>query len=139
MSKLTRIFPLLAVATCAVFAAALLSSSNMAQAQSASPNGARLFAQCAACHSLKPGVRSGVGPNLTGMFGKKAGTVAADFKYSPAMSASTIRWNDKTLDNFLTDPKKAVPGTKMIFRGIAKPADRAALIAHLKTNTRSAK
>jgi len=106
-----------------------------ASAQPAPLDGQRLFVQCAACHSLVPGARSGVGPNLTGMFGKRAGTVASDFRYSDALKASTIVWTDATLDSFIAAPKQDVPGTRMIFRGVAKPADRAAIVTYLKTKT----
>lgn len=97
--------------------------------------GARGFAQCAACHSLDPAKPSAVGPNLSGVFGKRAGTNARGFAYSEAMRKYGVVWSEKSLDVFLTAPVKAVPGTRMAYRGIPDPAARAALIAYLKIKT----
>jgi len=66
------------------------------------------------------------------MAGKPAGEVAG-FSYSPAMKSSGKLWDDATLNLYLTNPKRAVPGTKMALGGIADPDDRANLIAYLKT------
>lgn len=101
--------------------------------------GARGFAQCAACHSLEPGKPNGVGPNLSGLFGKRAGTNARGYAYSDAMKKYGVIWSEKSLDAFLTSPTKAVPGTKMPYRGISDPAARAALVAYLKIKTAPAR
>lgn len=94
--------------------------------------GSGLFAeQCASCHSVTKG-DNGTGPALAGMAGKPAGEVAG-FSYSPAMKSSGKLWDDATLNLYLTNPKRAVPGTKMALGGIADPDDRANLIAYLKT------
>jgi cytochrome c len=55
------------------------------------------------------------------------------FEYSPAMKRSGLVWNEATLDRFLADPLKAVPGTTMTYAGIPDPRERADLIAYLKT------
>ena len=89
------------------------------------------FAQCAACHSVEPGVNS-VGPSLAGVAGRKAGTLAG-FSYSEAMKASGKTWDDATLDAFLTSPMANVPGTRMTYMGQSDPAKRAEVIAYLKT------
>ena len=114
---------------------ALLAGSNAASgAPPADPvAGALVFKKCAACHSLDPTGKSGLGPNLRGVVNRKAAAVPA-FAYSPAMKASTIVWNDKTLAAFLAAPRQAVPGTKMIFIGLPKPQDQADVIAFLKQN-----
>jgi cytochrome c len=89
------------------------------------------FAQCAACHSVEKG-KHGVGPSLAGIFGTKAGDVAG-YAFSDAMKASGLTWDDKTLDAYLTQPMKMVPGTRMTYAGMTDPADRAAVVAYIKT------
>lgn len=66
-----------------------------------------------------------------GVFGRKAGSIA-DFDYSKAVKKSKIVWNDKTLDRWLTDPEKLIPGQKMGFQ-VPEATDRADVIAYLKT------
>lgn len=91
--------------------------------------GERLYeSQCTGCHSLD---ENRAGPAHRGVFGRGAGK-ARGFDYSPAMSASKIIWNAKTLDLWLADPEKLVPGQMM---GFSVPAarDRADLIDYLKS------
>lgn len=87
------------------------------------------FNACKACHTVNKGGRNGIGPNLNGVVGRPAASVAG-FNYSPAMKASKLRWDAKTLDAYLAAPAKKVPGTRM---PIATPdaAKRAAIIAYL--------
>lgn len=89
------------------------------------------FAQCAACHSVQKGMH-GVGPSLAGVFGTKAGDVAG-YAFSDAMKGSGLVWDEKTLDTYLTNPMKVVPGTRMTYYGMPDPADRKAVIEYLKT------
>ena len=115
-----------------------------AQAPSASDSGAAsagstaavgkmppAFAQCAACHSVKKDMH-GVGPSLAGVFGTKAGDIPG-FAFSDAMKGSGLVWDEKTLDTYLTNPMKVVPGTRMTYAGMTDPADRKAVIDYLKT------
>lgn len=88
------------------------------------------FAQCAVCHSTKPGVR-GMGPSLAGVYGTKAAAVRG-YTFSPAMQKSQLTWDAATLDHFLKSPRQVVPGTKMIFAGISDDTKRAAVVAYLK-------
>jgi len=105
------------------------------QASAADPaKGKRVFNKCKACHSLEPGKKR-IGPSLHGVFGRKAGT-AAGFKFSPAMQKANIVWNEKTLDEYLTKPRTMVKGTRMVFPGLSKAAERADLIAYLKQATK---
>ncbi|MFO1254939.1 MAG: cytochrome c family protein [Sphingomonadaceae bacterium] len=89
------------------------------------------FAQCQTCHAVEPG-KNGVGPSLAGVFGRKAGTVAG-YTYSDANKNSGLTWDEKTLDTYLTNPMKMVPGTKMTFAGLTDAAQRKAVIDYLKT------
>jgi cytochrome c len=96
--------------------------------------GKKVFNKCKICHSLKKGKKK-IGPSLYGVIGRKAGKVAK-FKYSKAMKKSAVVWDEKSLDAYLTKPKKFIPGTKMIFAGIKKQKDRDNLIAYLKKATK---
>ncbi len=101
--------------------------------ESGGPNeGARLFSTCAACHSLRPDV-SMTGPSLHGVWGRKAGTVKSFPRYSPALRASNVVWNDESLDAWLKDPAQFIPHNWMTFAGIRDAKARAVLIAYLKT------
>ncbi len=95
--------------------------------------GARMFRFCAGCHSLKAG-EFRLGPPLDGVIGRRAGTVAG-YRYSNALRQSGIVWNATTLDAWLANPKKFVPGSRMPFSGIRNDRARAALIAFLETAT----
>jgi cytochrome c len=90
--------------------------------------GEQLYARCAACHAL---AYDRVGPHHCGVIGRKAGTVAG-FDYSPAMKKSRIVWTARTLNRFLADPARVVPGTTMTYAGIPDPKERADLIAYLE-------
>jgi cytochrome c len=92
--------------------------------------GKKAFAQCSVCHSTDG--TNGVGPTLQGIVGSKAGEVPG-FRFSRAMKASNILWDDKSLDTYLADPQKTIPGNVMPFSGIADAKERADLIAYLKT------
>ena len=115
---------------------AVILVAGSASAQSGNEaRGERLFnQQCKACHTLdKDGART-VGPNLHGLIGRKAGSTEG-FSSSDAMKASGIVWDDKTLVEYLKDPKGRVPGTKMVYIGLKQEAQQADMIAFLKKAT----
>jgi cytochrome c2 len=74
------------------------------------------FAICGACHGTTANAPPGLGPNLHGVVGRKAGSLA-DYDYSDAMKASGKVWTVDALTAFVTDPSKAVPGNKMDYDG----------------------
>jgi len=113
---------------------AVILASGGASAAGDTKKGKRVFNKCKACHSLAAGKKR-IGPSLHGVFGKTSGTVPK-FKYSKAMKKAKIVWDEKTLDAYLTKPKKYVPGTKMAFSGLKKQKDRDNLIAYLMEATK---
>jgi cytochrome c len=111
-------------------------ATTAAQAQSGdAARGQRVFnQQCRACHTLEPGGASVAGPNLHGLFGRKAGT-AAGFAFSEAMTKSGIVWDDATLAEYTRDPDAKVPDTKMMVPGLKQAGQVADLLAYLKQAT----
>ena len=89
------------------------------------------FARCAVCHNAAKGAPAKIGPNLWGVYGKKA--ASGPYAYSAALKAAKLTWNEETLDKWLTGPMQMVPGTLMSFPGLKDPAKRAEVIAWLKT------
>ena len=110
---------------------AVVSSGGLAAAETESSRPPVVFAQCASCHSVKPGV-NGIGPSLAGVFGRKTGSEPT-FSYSDALKNSGLTWDEATLDRWLTNPLGMVPGTRMTYMGQSDPAKRAETIAYLKT------
>jgi cytochrome c len=96
--------------------------------------GQRIFGSCAACHSLQPD-QSMTGPSLAELWNRKAGSLASFSRYSPALKSANIVWNDKTLDDWITNPQHLVPGNEMTFDGIKDARQRADLLAFLKEAT----
>ncbi len=121
-------------ASVAMSAVVLLLATGAARADGDPARGEKRFEECATCHTLERGVNN-VGPSLFGMFGRKAGEIA-DFRYSPALKKSGITWTPQTLDTFIADPQKEVPGNRMPYAGMPDAADRADLIAYLQKATK---
>jgi cytochrome c len=115
----------------AIIALLVLSAAHGAHAQGDAQRGAKLFPQCAACHTLEPG-RNLTGPSLANLFGRKAGTVSSFLRYSDALKRSGVVWDEKTLDAWLKEPEKFIPGNDMTFPGIKDDQVRRELIAYLK-------
>jgi nitrite reductase (NO-forming) len=91
--------------------------------------GRQVFRKCQACHAMEPG-KNNLGPSLSGIVGRKAGAEPT-YNYSPAMKQANIVWDAATLDAYLADPEKVVPGNKMPFPGLKTAQDRTDVIAFL--------
>lgn len=92
------------------------------------------FVTCKTCHAIEAGVNK-IGPSLHGVVGRKAGIISG-FSYSTANKTSGITWTPEKLFQYLENPQRVVPGTKMSFAGWpADPQKRADVIAYLKANS----
>ncbi|MGI9506597.1 MAG: c-type cytochrome [Geminicoccaceae bacterium] len=95
--------------------------------------GEKVFKKCKACHVIDK-EKNRLGPHLIGIVGRTAASVEG-FKYSKAMQAAGLTWDEATLDQYLADPKGFVPKNKMAFPGLKKEEDRTNVIAYLKEAT----
>lgn len=118
----------------AALGAALALAAAAGQAAPDPAHGEEVYARCLACHAL---ASDRVGPRHCGVVGRRAGSVPG-FDYSPAMKKSKLTWDGKTLDRFLANPMKVVPGTSMTYAGVPDAKDRADLIAYLRKAGESA-
>lgn len=93
--------------------------------------GERVFAQCRTCHQIGENARNGVGPQLNGLFGRKAGTVPG-YSYSSAYQNLDKVWSEENFTVYIKDPRGVTPGTKMVYPGLKDPTQIANVIAFLK-------
>ena len=92
--------------------------------------GEKVFKKCKACHYADR-EKHKTGPHLVNLTGRTAGSLEDYKKYSKAMKASGIVWDEETLADYLRAPKKYIKGTKMAFVGLKKDADIENVIAYL--------
>src|ERR1700751_5469325 len=93
--------------------------------------GQRSFNKCLPCHAVGPGAETKVGPELNGLDGRHAGTVAG-FNYSEANKNSGLVWDEATFKDYIRSPQAKIPGTKMAFAGITNPQEVEDLWAYIK-------
>jgi len=120
----------------AVLALASLAVAGLAGAaaeEGALRRGEQVYARCAACHAVES---NRTGPQHCGLFGRRAGTAPGFTMYSQALRDSKIVWDARSLNVFLQDPMKTVPGTTMGYAGVKDPRERSDLIAWLSEATR---
>ena len=119
----------------AMLSVALVMAAAPALAEGDAARGERLFnQQCKSCHTLEKDGASPTGPNLHGLFGRKAGS-GGGYQSSDAMKNAGIVWDDKTLVDYLKDPKGKVPGTKMVYVGLKQEQQQEDVIAFLRKAT----
>jgi len=114
---------------CLIAAALLVAPALPARADPVT-DGKTAFAVCSACHSVTGASR--LGPPLNGVIGRKAGAVAG-FNYSPAMKRASVVWDAATLEQYIANPQKAMPGNRMPFAGLQDETKRADIAAYLAT------
>lgn len=113
-------------------AALLLAGTAIASAQDAEA-GKTVFAKCGVCHKIGEGAAHALGPSLTCVAGRKAGT-AEGYAYSPATVAAGFDWTDEKLLAWMEADDKVIPGNKMLFpAGVKDETDRANLLAYMKS------
>lgn len=96
--------------------------------------GARLFGQCAACHTIREGAGDRNGPGLHGVLGRPVASASPRYGYTAALKAKGGVWTVERMDAWLRDPQAFAPGTQMAFPGLPNGTDRADLIAYLRRN-----
>lgn len=116
-----------------VLAATLLVSTGWGAALAAGDPaaGEKVFLVCKTCHQIGEGAKNGVGPEQNGLVGRKAGTVEG-YNYTEANKNSGIVWTEDKLKEYLQDPRKMIPGTKMVFAGLKDEQKIDDVIAYLK-------
>jgi cytochrome c len=119
------------LALAAAFALPAIALASAANAAGDAARGEALYEGCQDCHSLD---KNDVGPRHRGVYGRKAGSLP-DYNYSDALKNANLVWNDQTLDQWLADPQKFLPGAKMFYH-LDKEQDRADVIEFLKTRAR---
>jgi cytochrome c len=125
---------------CGIAAVLIFALGGLAFAEGDAAKGKAAFAKCAICHQVGPGAKTLVGPELNNIVGRKAASVANYPSYSAGMKklgAEGFVWTEQNIDKWIADPKAMIPDSPMslAFQGIPDAAERADIIAYLKTQT----
>jgi cytochrome c len=119
-----------------IITAAMLAASTIpALSEGDIAKGEAVFKRCSACHAMGEGAKNKVGPQLNGIIGRAAGG-APDYNYSNAMKKAGEDgqvWTPEELRDFLSAPKKKIPGNKMASAGVSKPEELDNLIAYIES------
>ena len=99
--------------------------------------GRKLFARCAGCHEVGPNAGNIFGPQLNGVLGRQAGSVAG-YAYSPALKTSTLVWDERRLNAFIRNSEQVIPGNKMRFMNFMSEQQAGEIVAFLATQGRPA-
>jgi cytochrome c len=94
--------------------------------------GEQVFKKCAACHNAEPGGPNALGPALYGVMGNPVAGHPG-FAFSSALKEKGGAWDWEAMSEWLANPKKFAPGTKMTFAGLGNPQDRADVMAFLNS------
>jgi len=125
--------------TFALGGALLAACGGSALAAGDAAKGKEVFEKCALCHKVGPGATTLIGPELNGIVGRKAASIANYPMYSERMKTLGelgVVWTEENLDKWLANPKAILPDSYMsMFPGIPEASDRANVIAYLKTFT----
>lgn len=114
-----------------LMALALLATTTItAQAAGNAVKGKNVYKRCIVCHTDTKDGADGLGPNLFGIFGKKAASKPG-YAYSAPLQAANITWTEANLIKWSAAPQKMVPGNKMFFAGITSKSQQADLAAYL--------
>jgi len=121
---------------CIIFAALSSHALALSIPEGDAEKGKKIYVmRCAQCHTTGKDAGNKTGPNLYGLFGSKTG-FAKNYTYTAANASKGITWNADTLFEYLADPKKYIPGTKMVFPGLKNAKERSDLIEYLKSATK---
>ncbi len=123
----------------ALLAVMLTAGTAVANGLGDADKGAALFDQCKECHQIGEGASDRIGPHLNGLFGRRA--AAHDgFAYSKSMTRAGVDgliWTATTLEAYIENPRTLVSKTRMSYRGMPDPQDRANLLAFLRRHSDS--
>lgn len=118
----------------AALAAIFVAGAGFADGLGDASVGEKVFGKCSGCHEIGAGAEDRIGPHLNGIFGRQA-AAHSDYRYSNSMQRAGVDgliWTAETLDAYIENPRALVSKTRMSFRGIKDPVDRANLLAYLR-------